>query len=113
LTDSIELAFVFGSVARDRQTQESDIDLLLIGNVPLKMLSGPLRQAEKTLGRRISPAIYTRDSFCERYQRGDPFLLEVYRREKIPVIGRAGKNSRKDVADELGTMVAERMAATA
>jgi predicted nucleotidyltransferase/transcriptional regulator with XRE-family HTH domain len=113
LTDSIELAFVFGSVARDRQTQESDIDLLLIGNVTLKMLSGPLRQAEKMLGRRISPAIYTRDAFCERYQRGDPFLLEVYRREKIPVIGGAGKTSRKDVEDELRTMVAERMAATA
>ncbi len=113
VADSIELAFVFGSTARNRQTQESDIDLLIIGEATLKTLSGPLRQAENVLGRRVSPAIYTRDSFRERYQRGDPFLLDVYRREKIPVIQKSGENSRKEVEDELRTMVAERVASTA
>ncbi len=81
LGDSIELAFVFGSTARNRQSQGSDIDLLIIAT--LKSLSGSLRQAENVLGRRISPAIYTRDSFRQRCQPGDPFLLDVCRREKI------------------------------
>ncbi|NLX96375.1 MAG: NACHT domain-containing protein [Rhodopirellula sp.] len=109
LGDSIELAFVFGSTARNRQTQESDIDLLIIGGATLKSLSGSLRQAENVLGRRISPAIYTRDSFRERCQRGDPFLLDVCRREKIPVIQSGGKSSQKEFEDELRAMVAERM----
>jgi predicted nucleotidyltransferase len=113
LGDSIELAFVFGSTARNRQTQESDIDLLIIGGATLKSLSGSLRQAENVLGRRISPAIYTRDSFRQRCQRGDPFLLDVCRREKIPVIQPGGKISQKEFEDELRAMVAERMDSSA
>jgi len=112
VADAIDLALVFGSTARNRQTQQSDIDLLIIGEATLKMLSGPLHQAETVLGRRISPAIYTRDWFRDRYQRGDPFLLDICRREKIPVLQRNGNNSLKDVEDELRTMVAERLAAT-
>jgi predicted nucleotidyltransferase len=113
LADSIELAFVFGSTARNRQVPDSDIDLFILGSATLKSLSGPLRQAEKVLGRRVNPAIYTRDSFRERYQRGDPFLLDVYRREKLPVIRKSGENLQTELEDELRAMVAERVASTA
>jgi transcriptional regulator with XRE-family HTH domain/predicted nucleotidyltransferase len=112
VADAIDLALVFGSTARNRQTQQSDIDLLIIGEATLKMLSGPLHRAETVLGRRVSPAIYTRDWFRDRYQRGDPFLLDICRREKVPVLQKNGNNSLKDVEDELRTMVAERVAAT-
>jgi len=112
LADSIELAFVFGSTARNRQMQESDIDLLIIGEATLKSLSGPLRQAENVLGRRVSPAIYARDAFRQRYQRGDPFLLDVCRREKIPIIQKSGENLQKELEDDLRAMVAERMDST-
>ena len=112
LRDRIELAFVFGSTARNRQTADSDVDLLIIGDLTLKGLSGPLREAEKTLGRRINPAIYTRESFRERFQAGDPFLLDVYRREKISVIQPEGESSHGGLDDELRAMVAERLATT-
>ncbi len=110
LADRIELAFVFGSTARNRQTEESDIDLLVMGEVDLKGLSGPLREAERTLGRRINPVIYTQDSFRQKYQAGNPFLLDVYRREKIPVMTPKGVSSQKDLDDELRAMVAEQLA---
>lgn len=106
----IELAFVFGSTARKRQTQDSDIDLMVIGDVSLKELSTSLRQAEKTLGRRINPALYSRGDVQRKYQSGDPFLTDVYRREKIPV-SPAGF-SRKDLDNELRAMVTERVAET-
>ena len=109
-SDRIELAYVFGSTARNRQSEDSDIDLMIIGSVTLRDLSTPLRTAERTLGRRISPALYTRDSFRQKFQSGDPFLADVYRREKIAVTP-AGA-SRKELEDELETMVAERMAST-
>jgi predicted nucleotidyltransferase len=112
VADSIELAFVFGSTARSRQTQESDIDLLIIGEATLKSLSGPLRQAENMLGRRVSPVIYTRDAFRQRYRRGDPFLLDVCRREKIPVIQKSGGTSPREFEDELRGMVAEQLGST-
>lgn len=104
----IDLAFVFGSTARKRQTQDSDIDLMVIGDVSLKELSTPLRQAEKTLGRRINPALYRRADLRRKYQSGDPFLTDVYRREKMPV--RPPGMSRRELDDELRTMVTERVA---
>ena len=110
LADRIELSFVFGSTARRRQTEDSDIDLMLIGNVKLKDLSSALRDAEKTLGKRVNPALYTRRSFQKKYQSGDPFLVDVYRREKMPVIPSGA--SRRELDDELRAMVAERLAST-
>jgi len=110
LGDRIEVAFVFGSTARNRQTEESDIDLLLIGEVKLKDLSTPLRTGEKTLGRRISPVIYTRAAFVQKYRSGDPFLMDVCRREKISLLGPRNSSLQEDLNDELRAMVAEQMA---
>ena len=111
VADAIDLAFVFGSTARNRQTEQSDIDLLIIGRATLKTIAGPLHQAEKVLGRRISPVIYTLAAFQDRYQHGDPFLLDVCRREKIPVIHKTKIATHKEIEDELRAMVAQRMAA--
>jgi predicted nucleotidyltransferase len=110
LANRVELAFVFGSTARNRQHAESDIDLFVLGDVSLKALAGPLQQAENTLGRRINPVIHTRESFRIRYAAGDPFLLDVYRREKVPVLLPPGQTSREDLDSELRTMAAERVA---
>ncbi|MCH7725824.1 MAG: nucleotidyltransferase domain-containing protein [Planctomycetes bacterium] len=112
IVEHIELAFIFGSTARNRQIIDSDIDLFILGEATLKDLSTGLRTAEKTLGRRINPVIYSRESFCQKYQAGDPFLLDVYRREKIPVIQSMDKSSKRDLDDELRAMVAERVAET-
>ena len=112
LAGRVELAFVFGSTARNRQHAESDIDLFIVGDVSLKAIAGPLRQAENVLGRRVNPVIYTSELFRAKYTAGDPFLLDVYRREKLPVVLPNGLTSRKDLEDELRTMAAERVAAT-
>ncbi len=111
-SDRMEVAFVFGSTARNRQTEDSDIDLFLMGDIGLKDLSVPLRSAESVLGRRINPVIYTRESFRQKFQAGDPFLLDVYRREKIPIVQRGTAMSREGLDDELRAMVAERLAPT-
>ena len=108
LAERIKIAFVFGSIARSRQGADSDIDLLIIGSVGLADVSTPLRNAERVLGRRINPAIYPHHLFVQKFQTGDPFLLDVYRNEKIPVLGRG--LTQKDLDDELRAMVAERLA---
>jgi predicted nucleotidyltransferase len=110
LRDRVWLAFVFGSTARRRQGPQSDIDLMVIGDVTLKDLSTPLRDAERTLGRRINPALYSREAFRERYQAGDPFLTDVYRREKIAIIPGQSPTAEKDLENELGGVVARVLA---
>jgi len=95
----ISMAFIFGSVARREQHRDSDIDLLILGDVRLKELVGKLHTAEQGLGHVINPVLYTPTSFKEKYTAGDPFLLEVVRNEKIFL---------KGDTDELRELVAER-----
>jgi predicted nucleotidyltransferase len=111
LAAQIELAFVFGSIARNRQGTDSDIDLFVLGSVSLRELSGPLSEAEKCLGRQVNPVIYSRKSFRQKFQAGDPFLLDVYRREKIPIRGPGESPTVQEVNHELRAMAAERLAA--
>src|SRR5205085_563022 len=79
----ITTAFVFGSVARREQDWDSDLDLLVVGDVRLKELAGALRGAERSLGRVINPVLYSAEAFRDKYQAGDPFLLDVVRGDKI------------------------------
>jgi predicted nucleotidyltransferase len=96
----VALALVFGSVARREQGHDSDIDLLIIGDVRLKEVAAALHTAEQGLGRVINPALYSPESFQEKYQAGDPFLLEIARNEKLFL---------KGTADDLRELVAERL----
>lgn len=94
LVDKIEIAFVFGSTVRNEQDVESDIDLFLMGDITLKDLSKPLREAEDRLGRDVNPVVYKSKAFVEKYGRGDPFLTDVVKREK-KVIFPVGKDSEE------------------
>jgi predicted nucleotidyltransferase len=97
--DLVKLAFVFGSVARLEQVRDSDIDLMIVGDVRLKEVAAALHEPEKSLGRPVNPVLYSADKFREQYREGNPFLLEVVRREKIFLKGRP---------DELTELVADR-----
>ncbi len=110
LSERIQYAFLFGSTARNEQDVTSDIDLFILGEVSIKELSSRLRVAEDTLGRPINPVIYSRPSFVEKFQNGDPFLADVVQREKIVVA--PNNKSSTEIKDELGTMAAERVAST-
>ena len=98
--DQIQMAFVFGSIARDEQVGESDIDLMVIGGVRLKEVAAALHAAEQTLGRPVNPVLFSADKFREQYRQGNPLLLDVVRKEKIFL-----KGSR----DELTALVADRV----
>ena len=110
LSTQVDLAFIFGSVARNHQGVDSDVDLFVLGNVSLKELSRPLSEAENGLGRRINPVIYSRDSFGQKMHAGDPFLSDICRREKIPILGPGKTPTLQELNHELRTMAAERLA---
>ena len=49
LRERINLAFVYGSVARSRETENSDVDLMIVGKVDFDEVVASLAGAEKTL----------------------------------------------------------------
>lgn len=88
LSRRIDLALVYGSVARGEDTARSDIDLLVVADdLPLETLFARLAPAEKTLGRTINPTVYTRADFEKRRRSGNPFLKKVLGGERIVLLG--------------------------
>lgn len=82
------VAFIYGSVAKGRETAASDIDLLLIGGDLLYgTLLSTLAPAEEILGRKINPTPYSLADYVKRYQEQQHFLMRVLEQPKIFLIG--------------------------
>ncbi|KJS68045.1 MAG: DNA polymerase III subunit beta [Comamonadaceae bacterium BICA1-1] len=56
--ESITSAFVYGSIAKGTDSDQSDIDLMVVGDVPLLELSEALHQAEQVLQRPVNFSLY-------------------------------------------------------
>ena len=79
----IEIAFVYGSVARTEELSTSDVDLMIVGDVGLADLVPGLRRAEKALSREINPTIYSPQEFLQKRREGDSFINTVLSDSKI------------------------------
>lgn len=88
LAGRINLAMVFGSVARGTDTADSDIDLLVVSdNLMWQELYVALQPIEARLDREISPALYTVQEFNANRASGNPFLSRVLAREHLVLVG--------------------------
>ena len=83
----VEFAFIFGSFATGLETARSDVDLMVIGKVPLDRLIKILREPEEILGREINPSLFERREIEKRLQDKEPFISRVMREPKIMLIG--------------------------
>jgi predicted nucleotidyltransferase len=75
--DRVQLAFVYGSVARNREHAMSDVDLMVIGDAGLADLSPALRKAEQRLGREVNATAYSPEEFREKVKSRDHFLTTI------------------------------------
>jgi len=87
LGDRIEVAFVFGSLARGEATSGSDVDLMVVGDIGLRDLMGVLQDAERTLSREINPVTMSAKEFAERIAEAEHFVTSVLREPRIYLIG--------------------------
>ena len=85
LRDEINLAFVYGSVARSSEREHSDVDVMVVGKVDFDAIVEKLRDAEKTLNREINPTVYSIREFSKKL-RGN-FLKTVLAEKKLFIIG--------------------------
>jgi uncharacterized protein len=87
LADRIELAFIYGSIARGEEKRQSDIDLLIVGRVSFSEVVKALHGAQETLGREINPTVYPIEEFRSRIAEEHYFIRDVLNSEKIFVTG--------------------------
>ena len=84
----IELAFIYGSVARQEDTAESDIDLLVVADdLLLEKLFLLLSPVESRLKRTINPRVISQAEYSQRRKRKNPFLTRVLSSPTIVLIG--------------------------
>jgi predicted nucleotidyltransferase len=88
LADHIELAFVFGSVARQQDSAFSDIDLLIVGDdLTYADVYPALEPLSQTLGRSIQPTIYSSSDLQNRIASDTVFVRRVLEQPKLWIIG--------------------------
>lgn len=83
----IDFAFIYGSIASGTETAKSDLDLMVIGDVPLESLLKRMKGPEKFLGREINPSLYSLKEYKNRMKKNDPFIAHVMNEPRIMIIG--------------------------
>lgn len=88
LAGRLSKAFIYGSVARQTDTADSDVDLLLVGeNLSLNEILNLLLPLEAQLGRKINPNCYTPAEYAKRVAEPDSFVNRVLAQVTLPLIG--------------------------
>ena len=88
LAHDLQLALLYGSVAKRRDTALSDVDVLLVSDtLTLEQVYAALEPAEKQLGRPVSPTLYTSAEFHQRLEQRNPFLTKLLAGDTIALIG--------------------------
>jgi predicted nucleotidyltransferase len=86
----IRAAFVYGSVATQRDTAMSDIDLMIISDdLSYADLFTTMEDASKRLGRAVNPTIYSAAELAKRVRGQNAFATRVLKQPKIWLIGSA------------------------
>jgi predicted nucleotidyltransferase len=84
----LENAFIYGSVAKQTDTAQSDIDLMLVGeDLSLNEILSLLLPLETQLGRKINPNVYTPSEYARRLAEPDSFVNRVLAQPTLPLIG--------------------------
>ena len=87
LSDKIEVAFIFGSVAKRTEHLGSDLDILIIGDIDFTEIVTALYSAQSSLGREINPKVYSREQWKTCLQKQDIFIQEVLKNPKLFIMG--------------------------
>jgi len=83
----IEVAFIYGSYAKNSSNAKSDIDLFIIGSTNEDILVERINKLEKSLNREINYSIYTRTDFKKKKRQKDSFIEDLLNNKKIFLIG--------------------------
>lgn len=92
----VELAFVFGSMARGDAGASSDVDLLVVGGLGLRKLTERLSGVADQLGREVNPHIMNAETLRKRIRAKEHLVTRIMHEQKLFVVGSA---------DELAAMV--------
>jgi predicted nucleotidyltransferase len=87
---------IYGSVARGEEAPESDVDLLLVGDVPTADLLPALRRIERRFGREVNLTRYSEKEFRNKIRSGNHFLKSLTKGKVVTLIGSLDELEKTD-----------------
>jgi predicted nucleotidyltransferase len=87
LADHIQIAFIFGSFARGAQNKDSDVDLMVIGNLPSSEIYRALSEPQQRLNREINCNVYPPEEVSRKIAARHHFLTRVLEAPKVFLLG--------------------------
>jgi predicted nucleotidyltransferase len=88
LKPQITASFVYGSVAKRRDTAASDIDLMVLSDsLTYADVFKILEPLSARLGRSFNPSVYSRAEWAKRVKSGNAFASRVLAQPKLWIIG--------------------------
>lgn len=87
LAPKIKVAFVFGSAARNELSNQSDVDVLVVGDVSFGDVVDAIADAQRVIGRDVNPSVYPADEFLAKIRGGHHFLNAVLREPYVLLTG--------------------------
>jgi predicted nucleotidyltransferase len=94
--ESIASAFVYGSIAKGKDTAKSDIDVMIIADgLAYSEVFSALQKAEKHLARPVNPNLMAVGEWVKKVKAKSPFVTKILRQSKFFVFG---------TEDELGAL---------
>jgi predicted nucleotidyltransferase len=87
LAAMIDVAFIFGSIAKGTERRASDVDVMVIGEANFAEVSDALGRAQEAIGREVNPSVYAPADLRAKIAAKQHFLRTVMKGEKIFLIG--------------------------
>lgn len=85
--EKIDLAWIFGSVARGEEQKDSDIDIVFVSDLSLEQISKIVGPLSRTLNKELNGLFITADELRKNFHSGDHFIREIIEKPKIWLIG--------------------------
>jgi uncharacterized protein len=92
--ETIRFAFVFGSFASGTEKSDSDVDVFIVGEIGLRVVSKLLKEPISRIGREINPHVMTLKEFITRKSEKEHFVKNVIESPKLMIIGTENEFAR-------------------
>lgn len=84
----VQTAFIYGSYAKGSEKEDSNINLMVIGQVNITELNDMVMALEDKLKREIDYLVFDEQEFKKRKEARDPVIREILKGKKILLVGR-------------------------
>jgi predicted nucleotidyltransferase len=86
-TNRIQFAFIYGSMARGTADSDSDVDLMIVGDISTRQISAEMIKAGNELKREINFSVFNPEEFKTRLVKNDHFVSSLVSESKLFIIG--------------------------